>query len=166
MKNIQTSSQSVAKLRTLGAKKTIYPTSPDKKILETFENKHPENLYLVPFKCNEFTSLCPKTGQPDFAKIEIVYAPKKFMVESKSLKLYLFSFRNSGEFHEDVVNRIMNDLREVLSPRYIRVIGDFNVRGGISIKPIVDRYDSKIIHIEIIQQLVTQWDRVKSNLGD
>lgn len=156
-------------LKVLGTK-TKYPTKPSRSILETFENQHPENLYVVPFKCNEFTSLCPKTGQPDFAKLEIVYVPRINMIESKSLKLYLFSFRNQGEFHEDVINRITNDLFAVLNPRYIRVIGDFNVRGGISIKPIVDKYPSdiwdRVDSTDIIQQLVSQWDTIKLGLSD
>lgn len=106
---------------------------PDKKTLETFINKHPDNDYVVDFKCPEFTSLCPKTGQPDFATIHIRYIPKIKMVESKSLKLYLFSYRNHGDFHEDCTNKICKDLTSVMDPKWIRVIGDFTPRGGISI---------------------------------
>jgi 7-cyano-7-deazaguanine reductase len=94
----------------LGNTGVKYPTQYDPSILETFKNKHPENEYVVTFNCPEFTSLCPKTGQPDFAKIIISYIPREDMVESKSLKLYLFSFRNHGDFHEDCVNIIMEDL--------------------------------------------------------
>nr|WP_295971613.1 preQ(1) synthase [uncultured Bacillus sp.] len=104
-------------------------------ILEVFENKHPDRDYFVKFNCPEFTSLCPITGQPDFATIYISYIPDKKMVESKSLKLYLFSFRNHGDFHEDCINIIMNDLIELMEPRYIEVWGKFTPRGGISIDP-------------------------------
>ena len=104
-------------------------------VLEAFENKHPENDYWVQFNCPEFTSLCPITGQPDFAEIRICYIPNKKMVESKSLKLYLFSFRNHGDFHEDCVNTIMKDLIRLMEPKYIEVTGFFTPRGGISIYP-------------------------------
>ncbi len=119
----------------LGAKKTEYPTDYAPQLLQTFVNKHPDNDYLVSFDCPEFTSLCPITGQPDFARITIRYVPGMRMVESKSLKLYLFSFRNHGDFHEDCVNIIMKDLIKAMQPKYIEVYGDFTPRGGISIKP-------------------------------
>ena len=104
-------------------------------ILEAFNNKHPENDYFVKFNAPEFTSLCPVTGQPDFATIYINYIPDKKLVESKSLKLYLFSFRNHGAFHEDCVNIIMKDLIQLLQPKYIEVLGKFMPRGGLSIDP-------------------------------
>ena len=104
-------------------------------LLETFDNKHPDVDYWVKFNCPEFTSLCPITSQPDFATIYISYVPDIKMVESKSLKLYLFSFRNHGDFHEDVVNIIMKDLIKLMEPRYIEVWGKFLPRGGISIDP-------------------------------
>ncbi|MBP5380412.1 MAG: NADPH-dependent 7-cyano-7-deazaguanine reductase QueF [Bacteroidaceae bacterium] len=104
-------------------------------VLEAFENKHTENDYWVRFNCPEFTTLCPITGQPDFAEIRISYLPDKKMVESKSLKLYLFSFRNHGDFHEDCVNTIMKDLIKLMDPKYIEVTGLFLPRGGISIYP-------------------------------
>lgn len=104
-------------------------------VLETFVNKHPQNDYWVQFNCPEFTSLCPITGQPDFAEIRIAYIPNEKMVESKSLKLYLFSFRNHGDFHEDCINIIMKDLISLMNPKYIEVIGYFTPRGGISIYP-------------------------------
>ncbi len=110
-----------------------YKYSPD--ILEAFPNKHPGRDYFVKFNCPEFTSLCPMTGQPDFAAIYISYIPDELMVESKALKLYLFSFRNHGDFHEDCMNIIMNDLIELMNPRYIEVWGKFTPRGGISIDP-------------------------------
>ncbi|MBR1798582.1 MAG: NADPH-dependent 7-cyano-7-deazaguanine reductase QueF [Bacteroidales bacterium] len=120
---------------TLLGNKTTYSTNYAPDVLETFDNKHLENDYWVEFICPEFTSLCPITGQPDFAEIRILYIPDKKMVESKSLKLYLFSFRNHGDFHEDCVNIIMKDLIELMHPRYIEVKGVFNPRGGISIHP-------------------------------
>ena len=108
-----------------------------------FINKHPDNEYLVTFTCPEFTSLCPKTGQPDFAKILISYIPRERMVESKSLKLYLFSFRNHGDFHEDCVNIIMKDLIALMDPKYIEVTGLFTPRGGIAIYPFANYGDAE-----------------------
>jgi 7-cyano-7-deazaguanine reductase len=122
-------------LTLLGNNTTKYPTDYDPGVLEFFQNKHPENNYFVKFNCPEFTSLCPITSQPDFAEITIMYIPDEKMVESKSLKLYLFSFRNHGDFHEDCVNTIMKDLIKLLDPRYIEVLGKFTPRGGISIDP-------------------------------
>lgn len=116
-------------------KKTEYKSDYAPEVLETFVNRHPDNDYWVRFNCPEFTSLCPITGQPDFAEIRINYLPGERMVESKSLKLYLFSFRNHGDFHEDCVNTIMKDLIKLMDPKYIEVIGLFTPRGGISIYP-------------------------------
>jgi len=121
-------------LKSLGHK-TEYRTDYAPEVLETFENRHPDNDYWVEFLCPEFTSLCPITGQPDFANITIRYIPNRRMVESKSLKLYLFSFRNHGDFHEDCVNIIMKDLIRLMEPRYIEVLGIFTPRGGIAIHP-------------------------------
>ena len=115
--------------------KTEYKQEYAPEVLETFANKHPENDYRVRFRCPEFTALCPITGQPDFATILIDYIPDVRMVESKSLKLYLFSFRNHGAFHEDCVNIIRNDLIRLMDPKYIEVTGIFTPRGGISIRP-------------------------------
>ena len=126
----------------LGDTRVKYPTDYDPTLLEAFENKHPENEYLVTFNCPEFTSLCPKTGQPDFATIIINYIPRLRMVESKSLKLYLFSFRNHGDFHEYCVNIIMKDLIRLMDPRYIEVRGIFTPRGGISIYPFANYGDA------------------------
>ena len=117
----------------LGNQKTKYPQDYAPEMLETFINKHQD--YFVKFNCPEFTSLCPMTGQPDFATIYISYVPDVKMVESKSLKLYLFSFRNHGDFHEDCVNIIMKDLIKLMDPKYIEVWGKFTPRGGISIDP-------------------------------
>lgn len=121
-------------LRLLGGQ-TSYPRDYAPGVLETFTNKHQGHDYWVHFECPEFTSLCPITGQPDFATIRIDYIPDVKMVESKSLKIYLFSFRNHGAFHEDCVNIIMKDLLELMSPKYIEVTGIFTPRGGISIYP-------------------------------
>ena len=121
-------------LKALG-RETEYMNHYAPEVLETFENKHQDNDYWVQFNCPEFTSLCPITGQPDFAEIKIMYIPSVRMVESKSLKLYLFSFRNNGDFHEDCVNIIMKDLVKLMDPKYIEVIGLFTPRGGISIYP-------------------------------
>ena len=121
-------------LKSLG-KKTEYVMDYSPELLESFENKHKDNDYWVEFICPEFTSLCPITGQPDFAEIRIKYIPADRMVESKSLKLYLFSFRNHGDFHEDCVNKIMKDLIKLMSPKYIEVTGIFTPRGGIAIYP-------------------------------
>lgn len=136
-------------LTLLGNQKTEYKMDYDPSVLETFENKHQGNDYWVKFNCPEFTSLCPITGQPDFAKILISYVPNINMVESKSLKLYLFSFRNHGDFHEDCVNKIMKDLIKLMDPKYIEVFGDFTPRGGISILPYAN-YGMK----------GTKWERV------
>ena len=122
-------------LTLLGGKRTQYKSDYAPEVLETFVNKHPDNDYFVKFNCPEFTSLCPITGQPDFATIYISYVPEIRMVESKSLKLYLFSFRNHGDFHEDCVNIIMKDLIRLMDPKYIEVKGIFVPRGGISIHP-------------------------------
>ena len=119
----------------LGKAKTNYPSDYTPDVLETFPNKHPNRDYFIKFNCPEFTSLCPMTGQPDFATIYISYVPGERCVESKSLKLYLFSFRNHGDFHEDCVNIIMNDLIRLMDPKYIEVWGKFTPRGGISIDP-------------------------------
>lgn len=115
--------------------KTEYKQDYAPEMLEAFENKHKDNDYWVIFDCPEFTSLCPITGQPDFATIRINYLPDVRMVESKSLKLYLFSFRNHGAFHEDCINIIMKDLIKLMDPKYIEVTGIFTPRGGISIYP-------------------------------
>ena len=134
----------------LGNTATRYPDQYAPDVLETFKNKHQDNEYLVTFTCPEFTSLCPKTGQPDFAKIIISYIPREDMVESKSLKLYLFSFRNHGDFHEDCVNIIMKDLVRLMNPRYLEVRGIFTPRGGIAILPFANYADEE--HQEMKRQ--------------
>ena len=120
---------------TLLGGKTTYRQDYAPEVLEAFDNRHPERDYWVRFNCPEFTSLCPITGQPDFAEIRISYIPDVEMVESKSLKLYLFSFRGHGAFHEDCVNIILDDLIRLMNPKYIEVTGYFTPRGGISIYP-------------------------------
>ena len=127
----------------LGNQGTKYPDNYAPEVLETFVNKHPDNDYFVKFNCPEFTSLCPITGQPDFAAITISYVPDVKMVESKSLKLYLFSFRNHGDFHEDCVNIIMKDLIRLMEPKYIEVWGKFTPRGGIAIHPFANYADDE-----------------------
>lgn len=127
----------LTKLKSLGqtvvASKDYDPT-----MLDAFDNQHPDRDYWVTFTAPEFTTLCPKTGQPDFATLTIRYIPAKKLVESKSLKLYLFGFRNHGDFHEDVINVIYNDLQKLLKPKYLEVYGKFAARGGISIDPFVN----------------------------
>ncbi|QDI92608.1 NADPH-dependent 7-cyano-7-deazaguanine reductase QueF [Salicibibacter halophilus] len=127
-----------SRLSHLGNEGTTYTFEYDPELLETFDNQHPYRDYFVKFNTPEFTTLCPLTGQPDFATLYISYIPDKKMVESKALKLYLFSFRNHGDFHEDVINIIVNDLVEAMAPRYIEIWGKFTPRGGISIDPYVN----------------------------
>jgi 7-cyano-7-deazaguanine reductase len=127
----------LGKLKTLGASVKA-PADYAPSILEAFENRHAERDYWVTFTAPEFTTLCPKTGQPDFATLTVRYIPAKKLVESKSLKLYLFGFRNHGDFHEDVVNVIYDDLFRLLKPKYMEVYGKFAPRGGISIDPFVN----------------------------
>lgn len=119
----------------LGEQNTQYHTSYSPEILEAFPNKNPGQDAWTSLLCTEFTSLCPKTAQPDFARIYINYIADKTMVESKSLKLYLFSYRNHGDFHEDCVQKICNDLAALMKPKYLEVIGEFTPRGGICIYP-------------------------------
>lgn len=126
----------------LGNQGVSYPTDYNPTLLETFVNKHQDHDYVVRLDCPEFTTLCPKTGQPDFGHIIIRYIPDVRMVESKSLKLYMFSFRNHGDFHEDVVNIILEDLWRLMEPRYLEVEGRFMPRGGISIHPFANRADA------------------------
>jgi len=110
---------------------TDLPKRPSKKILETFPNPQSDRDYAIRMRIPEFTCLCPKTGQPDFASLHLEYVPDRLCVELKSLKLYIGSFRDEGAFHEAVANRILDDLASVLDPRFIRLTAEFNVRGGI-----------------------------------
>ena len=121
------------KLTILGNAKAGFPDRPGDAKLETFRNEHPGRDYRVNFDCPEFTSLCPVTRQPDFGVIRIRYIPDKECIEAKSLKLYLFSYRNLQIFNEEAVNRILDDLSKACSPRKMLVSGEFRTRGGISI---------------------------------
>ncbi len=149
-------------LTLLGNKKTTYRDDYAPEVLETFVNKHPDNDYMVTFNCPEFTSLCPITGQPDFARIIINYIPNEKMVESKSLKLYLFSFRNRGDFHEDCVNIIMKDLVKLMQPKYLEVKGIFTPRGGISIYPFANYGEKGTKYEKIAEERL--FDSLKENL--
>jgi 7-cyano-7-deazaguanine reductase len=113
-------------------------SSQPSKNLETFVNPNPERDYTIRIDVPEFTCLCPKTGQPDFATFQIEYVPAKNCVELKSLKLYMWSYRNEGAFHEAVTNQILNDLVKACQPRFMRLTGEFNVRGGIYTSVVVE----------------------------
>lgn len=143
-------SEELSGLSLLGNKHTEYANNYAPSLLEAFPNKHPEADNLVTLDCPEFTSLCPKTGQPDFGRILIQYIPDEKIVESKSLKLYLFSFREHGDFHEDCVCIIRDDLVSLLQPRYLEVAGLFNPRGGIAIRPFAQYADTA--HQSLLQQ--------------
>jgi len=111
--------------------------------IETFPNPFPGRDYTITMKCPEFTCLCPKTGQPDFAILHISYIPDKICIELKSLKIYLTSYRNEGGFHEKVINIILDDLVSACKPRNMKIVGDFNVRGGIYTTVTVEYSKSK-----------------------
>ena len=123
----------LSKLTLLHASEKNYPTSPEDAKLEVFENAFPGRDYVITFDCPEFTSLCPVTSQPDFGHITINYVADKLCIESKSLKLFLFSFRNHNSFHEEVVNMILDEIVETCKPRWAEVVGNFMPRGGIAI---------------------------------
>ena len=125
-------------LTLLGNQEVPYNYEYNPEVLETFDNDFPNRDYFVKFNCPEFTTLCPMTGQPDFATVYISYIPDVKMVESKSLKLYLFSYRNHGGFHESSMNMILDDLVKLMDPKYIEVWCKFTPRGGISIDPYVN----------------------------
>jgi 7-cyano-7-deazaguanine reductase len=120
-------------LNLLGSSKTVYPKSPDEAVIETFQNRNKNRDYNIVFDCLEFTCLCPITGQPDFGRISITYTPRERCIESKSLKIYLFSFRNKGIFNEEAANRILDDLVKACRPKKMQVEAVFSPRGGISI---------------------------------
>ena len=150
----------------LGSAKTQYLDKYCPEILETFENKHLDVDYMVKFNCPEFTSLCPITGQPDFAAIYINYIPNHLMVESKSLKIYLFGFRNHGAFHEDCVNIILKDLRQLLAPNFIEVQGKFTPRGGISIDPYTCWGEPNTKYAEIADYRLKNHDLIFENINN
>ncbi len=120
-------------LTLLHASEKRYPKAPGEAKLETFENLYPDRDYVIEFDCPEYTSLCPVTGQPDFGHLKVRYIPDKRCIESKSLKLYLYSFRNANIFHEEAVNRLLDAVVEACAPRRAEVIGLFRPRGGIAI---------------------------------
>ena len=136
------------------------PNDYDPAVLDAFANRHPGRDYWVTFTAPEFTTLCPKTGQPDFATLTIRYIPARRLVESKSLKLYLFGFRNHGDFHEDVVNVIYDDLARLLKPKYLEVYGKFAARGGITIDPFVNG-GSGAKYRRLAEQRFASWPGVR-----
>ena len=120
-------------LRLLGSSEAKFPSAPQPAVLESFENRFPKRPYVVRFECADFTSLCPITGQPDFARVVIEYVPAKRCIETKSLKFYLAGYRNAAAFNEEVANRILDDLVSACDPRWMVVTGEFAARGGISL---------------------------------
>lgn len=153
-------------LTLLGNKDTTYYYEYNPDILEAFENQHQENDYFVKFNIPEFTSLCPVTGQPDFASVYISYIPDIKMVESKSLKLYIGSFRNHQGFHEDCANTIMKDLINLLEPRYIEVWAKFTPRGGISIDPYCNYGKPGTIYEKMAQERLFNHDMYPENIDN
>ena len=156
-KAAQRNSKELQGVTLLGSNKTDYKQDYDPSILESFPNKNPASESWTSFICTEFTSLCPKTGQPDFAKIYVNYIADKKMVESKSMKLYLFSFRNHGDFHEDCIQKICDDLYKLMKPKYIEVIGEFTPRGGISIFPFASKSNSNTKFKKLLENRFTNY---------
>ena len=151
-----TNSQNLDGVTLLGDQNTKYKYDYDPSVLEKFKKKFEDTVtdeQVVSLDCFEFVSRCPKTGQPDLATIHISYIPNEYMVESKSLKLYLFSFQQHGDFHESCVHMIMQDLVDLLSPKYLEVYGDFNSRGGVSITPWSCYADEEHMNIKKARQL-------------
>lgn len=149
----------------LGNTHTEYKATYSPESLEIFDNKNPTKDAWTTFICTEFTSLCPKTAQPDFARIYINYIADKKMVESKSLKLYLFSFRNHGDFHEDCVQKICDDLYNIMKPKYIEVIGEFTPRGGIAIYPYCQASNSQKKYNDIKDKRFTNYSPGKYSMS-
>lgn len=151
-----------SRLTKLGSSTRYRYDHPEASILEVFANQHPGSPWVVGLDCQEFTSLCPMTGQPDFGRVHIHYVPGELCVESKSLKLYLGAYRNHGAFHEDCVNRIADDVVSVIQPRWLRVFGDFTARGGIAIRPLALRFGAGLSAVErsACAELVAQHDAV------
>ena len=156
-----------SQLTKLGSATRYQYDNPTADILEVFANPRPSAAWIVALDCTEFTSLCPMTGQPDFGRVHIHYVPGELCVESKSLKLYLGAYRNHGAFHEDCINRIADDLSTRIGPRYLRVFGDFMVRGGIAIRPLALREADDLDDGERgrCQELLRQHDTACSALG-
>lgn len=153
-------------LTILGSEETPYIFEYSPQVLESFDNRHADNDYFIKFNCPEFTSLCPITGQPDFASIYISYIPDQLCVESKSLKLYLFSYRNHGDFHENCINTIGKDLVELLNPRYLEVWGKFTPRGGISIDPYYNYGRPKTKYENMAEQRLFNHDLYPENIDN
>lgn len=153
-------------LTLLGNKETPYIFEYSPQVLESFDNRHTDNDYFIKFNCPEFTSLCPITGQPDFANIYISYIPDQLCVESKSLKLYLFSYRNHGDFHENCINIIGKDLVELLNPRYLEVWGKFTPRGGISIDPYYNYGRQETKYEKMAEQRLFNHDLYPENIDN
>ncbi|MCP4746332.1 MAG: preQ(1) synthase [Desulfobacteraceae bacterium] len=151
----------------LGNQNTEYKTDYDPTLLEVFANRHPNKDQWVSFVCTEFTSLCPMTNQPDYARIFINYIAKETMVESKSLKLYLFSFRNHGDFHEDCIQKICNDIARLIKPKFLEVIGEFTPRGGIAIYPYSSYHNKEAKYEEIYMRRLSSYvpGKFTMNLG-
>ncbi len=144
------------KLKQLGKGAESYealkdPTVPHASDLDTFTNKYPGRSYLINIEFPEFTSLCPQTGQPDHGTIRIHYCPKKWCVESKSLKIYFFRFRQQGMFMEQITNKILDDLVEALDPVYLRVVGDFAPRGATHLKIVVEHKDGDFMPPDVVR---------------
>lgn len=146
------SAEELAGANSLGSGATNYVYTYDPSLLETFVNKHPDNDYIITFDCTEGSSLCPKTHQPDFFKAVISYIPRDKCLESKSMKLYLGSFRMTGSFHEDVCNTIGKDLVALLDPKYIEVKMIYSVRGGIALYPLFTYADKSGKYDHIVAQ--------------
>lgn len=152
----ETNSQNLDGVTLLGSQYTTYKYDYDPSVLEKFKKKFEDTIedeQVVSLDCFEFVSRCPKTGQPDLATIHISYIPDEYMVESKSLKLYLFSFQQHGDFHESCVHMIMQDLVDLLSPKYLEVYGDFNSRGGVSILPFSVYADKDHLDLKKLRQM-------------
>ena len=141
----------------LGEGTTDYPVSYAPEVLASFPNRHPESDAWTSLLCSEFTSLCPVTRQPDFARITVNYIAGELMLESKSMKLYLFSFRNHGAFHEDCVQTICHDLFNLLSPKFLEVAGEFTLRGGISICPYASRASGDTRFCKLREQRLSEY---------
>lgn len=148
-----------AGLKSLG-KVSDYPQGYTTEVLETFDNRHPDRDYWTLLECLEFSSLCPITDQPDWATIYIRYVADRKMVESKALKLYLHGFRNRGDFHEDVINIILDDLRAAMQPRYLEVLGIFHPRGGIAIHPFVN-WGSQTARVDLPGETWADYARIR-----
>jgi 7-cyano-7-deazaguanine reductase len=149
-------------LKSLGSKETNYQyNQPDISMLETFPNLYTDRPYIVNFDCPEYTSLCPKTKAPDFAEISIQYVPDKVCLETKSLKLYLFAFRNHNTFMETAINKIFKDIFDTVKPIHLRVKGEFNIRGGIGPTVICD--SSYIPPISYLNKVEIEEDITESN---